>query len=134
MLSAGIAWGVYSLLGRKASQPLQTTRNNFIRTLPMAAALVLTQYSSLSISHNGLLYALLSGALTSGIGYAIWYHVLPSLGSTNAAAIQLSVPVITVLSGAVLLQEPVTAAVLLDCVTILGGMGLVLLGKTAVIK
>jgi drug/metabolite transporter (DMT)-like permease len=129
MILAGVAWGFYSLLGRQTKDPLKRTADNFLKTLPMAAALALLQHSTLQMNLTGLTCALLAGALTSGIGYAIWYLVLPTLRATDAAGIQLSVPVITVILGALLLQEAIALNVILSCATILGGMAMVLWGK-----
>ena len=77
MLTAGFAWAVYSLRGKGAANPLQVTAGNFIRTLPMTLLLSVVLFGQLSFDNNGMLYAVLSGALTSGVGYAIWYSVLP---------------------------------------------------------
>jgi drug/metabolite transporter (DMT)-like permease len=129
MLSAGVAWGIYSLLGRQATQPLQNTASNFLRTLPMVGVLVAFTYPAWSMNSAGFLYALIAGALTSGIGYALWYAVLPSLKASSAAGLQLSVPVITVCLGALILQEPVTFRIVLSCAAILGGSALVLFAK-----
>ena len=99
MLGAGVAWGVYSLRGKGAGDPLAVTAGNFLRVAPMALALSLLLYPSISPDPAGLLYAVASGALTSGIGYAIWYSALPKLPSTAAATVQLSVPVLAALGG-----------------------------------
>jgi drug/metabolite transporter (DMT)-like permease len=126
MVLAGIAWGIYSLLGRGSTRPLENTAANFWRALPLGLAWALLQYSSLSINPAGWLYATLSGALTSGIGYAIWYHVVPTLRASQAAGVQLSVPLIAVFMGWLLLGESITWPLIVACIMILGGMALVL--------
>ena len=125
MITAGIAWGVYSLRGKGAGDPLQVTAGNFSRTVPMALLLSLLLLNRASLDSAGIYYALLSGALTSGVGYAIWYSALPLLKATTAATVQLSVPLLAALGGVVLLQEPVTLRLLLAALAILGGIALV---------
>ena len=130
MVIAGGAWGAYSLRGRHAREPaLIATTGNFIRTLPFVAILALTQMPSLAWDTPGLLYAMLSGAVTSGVGYALWYAALPSLRAMHAASLQLSVPVLTVCAGALLLDEALTLGLLLAAAAVLGGIALVLLSK-----
>ena len=128
MLAAGAAWGVYSLLGRGAGDPTAATGGNFVRTVPFAALLILASPAlgsgSNSVDPMGALYAVLSGAVTSGLGYVLWYAALPALRATSAATIQLSVPAIAAIGGAVLLAEPITARLLLSSVAILGGIAL----------
>ena len=127
MLAAGIAWGVYSLLGKGAGDPTAATGGNFLRTLPFAAALMLAATAATttgSIDRTGALYAVLSGAVTSGLGYVLWYAALPMLKATTAATVQLCVPAIAALGGAVLLAEPVTARLLVASVAVLGGIAL----------
>lgn len=134
MLGAGVAWGVYSLRGKLAqtpgtANPTLVTAGNFIRTLPMAVVLSLLMLSQLSIDMNGILFAVASGALASGIGYAIWYQALPALASTHAATVQLSVPVIAAIGGVVFIGEALTLPMVLASVAILGGIALVILKK-----
>jgi drug/metabolite transporter (DMT)-like permease len=124
MLAAGGAWGVYSLLGRGAGDPIAATGGNFLRAVPFAALLALAATGHESVDRMGVLYAVLSGAVTSGLGYVLWYAALPGLRATSAATIQLSVPAIAAIGGAVLLAEPVTARLLLASVAILGGIAL----------
>lgn len=126
MVLAGIAWGLYSLLGRGANDPLAATAGNFMRTLPISAALCLAVMSTLEWDSAGVILALLSGGLTSGIGYAIWYAALPRLAATQAASIQLSVPLLTALAGSLLLDEPLTTRLIIAGLAILGGIVLVL--------
>lgn len=127
MLAAGVAWAVYSLRGKSAGDPLQVTAGNFIRTVPMALLLSLVLLSRISLDSAGVYFALLSGALTSGVGYAIWYSALPLLKATTAATVQLSVPLLAALGGVLLLQEPLTLRLLLASLAILGGIALVVL-------
>jgi drug/metabolite transporter (DMT)-like permease len=131
MLGAGLAWGIYSLRGKGAGDPTQVTAGNFLRTVPLVIALSLFMLKSQSLDTAGFWYALASGALTSGIGYAIWYSVLPALKATNAATVQLSVPVIAALGGIVFLGESITLRLAVASAAILGGIALVVLHKHA---
>lgn len=126
MLAAGVAWGIYSLLGRDARNPLQMTAGNFLRTVPMTSALSLLTLSFANMDMQGAWLAVASGAITSGLGYAIWYRVLPQLQATQAATVQLSVPVIAAGGGILLLQEPLTLSLILAGITVLGGIALVI--------
>jgi drug/metabolite transporter (DMT)-like permease len=127
MLGAGAAWGIYSLRGRRGGDPLRITAGNFLRTVPMAAVLSLLLAARASLDPAGLAYACLSGALTSGVGYAIWYVALPSLKSTTAATVQLSVPILAAAGGVFFLGEMLTLRLLVASVAILGGIALVVL-------
>lgn len=127
MLTAGFAWAVYSLRGKGAANPLQVTAGNFARTLPMTLLLSAALLGQLSLDSYGMLYAVLSGALTSGVGYAIWYSVLPLLKATTAATVQLTVPVLAAIAGILILSEPLTQRLILASVAILGGIALVVL-------
>lgn len=143
MVAAGVAWGVYSLRGKTipkgpggpdrqnppAADPTRVTANNFLRTVPMALLLGLLAFRHLSPDPAGMGLAILSGALASGLGYAIWYRVLPALKATHAAAVQLSVPVIAALGGVVLLGEALSGPMVLAASAILGGIALVILEK-----
>ncbi len=130
MVGAGIAWGVYTLRGQGAGDPIRVTAGNFLRALPWALLLSLAWWDEAAIHPLGLLYAVASGAIASGLGYALWYTVLPSLRAMRAAHVQLSVPAIAALGGVVWLGEPLTLRMVLACVTILGGMALVIRGRT----
>lgn len=132
MLSAGAAWGVYSLRGRGAGDPTSVTAGNFLRAVPMTAILSLLLYNRFSLDQPGFWLAVASGALTSGVGYAIWYTVLPALPATTAATVQLSVPVIASLGGILVLGESLTARLLLSSIAILGGIALVILNRQRV--
>lgn len=129
MLGAGVAWGVYSLRGKGAGDPTKVTAGNFLRAVPIAAALSVLMLNGTSLDNAGFWYAVSSGALASGVGYAIWYTTLPALKVTNAATVQLSVPVIAALGGIVFLGEPITLRLVLASVAILGGIALLILER-----
>lgn len=130
MLIAGIAWGIYSLLGRGALNPLGDTAGNFLLSVPMAIALFAVAATfGAKASWSGLAFAALSGALASGLGYAIWYSALPGLSATQAASVQLSVPVITALAGTTMLGELITSRLAISSLAILGGIGLVIASR-----
>ncbi len=132
MTVAGISWGFYSIRGRGSQNPLASTAGNFIYSVPMILVVVLISYKNISISSNGVLYAVLSGALASGLGYVIWYAALRGLTTTRAATVQLSVPVIAAWSGVVLLAEHVSARLLIAGVLILGGIALAVSSRAKV--
>ncbi|HJV24775.1 MAG TPA: DMT family transporter [Aromatoleum sp.] len=129
MIGAGVAWGVYSLRGRGIRDPLAATGGNFLRTVPMALALGIFASGTVRVDGTGALYAVLSGALASGAGYAIWYSALAGLAATSAATVQLSVPVIAALGGVLVLGEALSIRLVVSSVTILGGVALVLLKR-----
>jgi drug/metabolite transporter (DMT)-like permease len=129
MLGAGAAWGIYSVRGKGAGDALQVTAGNFLLAVPMALALSLVLLGEAAFDSAGGWYAVLSGALTSGVGYAIWYTALPFLKSTSAAVVQLSVPVIAALGGVIFLDEPLTLRLLSASIAIIGGIALVVLGR-----
>ena len=129
MLAAGIAWGVYSLRGRGAGDPLQATAGNFLRAVPFAVALTGAMLPWAALDAAGAALAVASGAITSGIGYAIWYSALRGLKAATAATVQLSVPPLAALGGVVLLGEPLTMRLLVASVAILGGIALVIAEK-----
>lgn len=129
MVIAGAAWGVYSLRGKGAADSISVTAGNFMRTVPMAAVLSLLMGNHASIDTAGAWYAVLSGALASGLGYAIWYTVLPAMKTTHAATVQLSVPVIAAFGGIAFLGEQITMRLVLATAAILGGIALVISRK-----
>jgi drug/metabolite transporter (DMT)-like permease len=133
MCISGVAWGIYTLQGRGANNPVATTAGNFIKAAPMAILLWLIVYLStndtINLVSDGIIYALLSGIITSGIGYIIWYSVLPELKAIQAAIVQLSVPLLVTLAGALLLNETITIPVVLASTAILLGTVLVLIFK-----
>lgn len=133
MCISGVAWSIYTLQGRGANNPAASTAGNFIKAAPMAILLWLIVYLStnntIDLANIGVIYALLSGIVTSGIGYIIWYSVLPELKATQAAIVQLSVPLLVTLAGALLLNEAITLRVIIASMTILIGTILVLTFK-----
>lgn len=133
MCISGVAWSIYTLQGRGASSPAASTAGNFIKAAPMAILLWLIVYLSsnntIDLANIGVIYALLSGIVTSGIGYIIWYSVLPELKATQAAIVQLSVPLLVTLAGALLLNEAITLRIVFASLTILIGTILVLTFK-----
>jgi drug/metabolite transporter (DMT)-like permease len=129
MLGAGAAWGIYSLRGRGAGDPIKVTAGNFLRAVPIAVTMSILMFHGTFLNNPGFWYAVSSGALSSGIGYAIWYTALPGLKATNAATVQLSVPVIAALGGIIFLGEPISLRLVLASVAILGGIALVILEK-----
>jgi drug/metabolite transporter (DMT)-like permease len=126
MTVAGISWGVYSLMGRSSSHPIETTAGNFLRAAVFGTSLSLASLGLFTWDARGASLAVLSGAVASGLGYAIWYTVLPALRATQAATVQLSVPVIAAIGGMLLLGERLSPRLVLCSVAILGGIALVL--------
>jgi len=126
MLLAGCAWGVYSLRGRAGGDPSKVSAGNFLRAVPFALGMSVLWYPQISWDKMGGFYAIISGAVTSGLGYIIWYSVLPHLRASNAATLQLSVPVIAALGGVLFLGEPLSWRLVLASLAILGGIALVL--------
>lgn len=129
MLVAGIGWGAYSLLGRGSSQPLLDTGANFIRTLPLVLLLGLAMLNHVDLTSRGVWLAILSGAIASGMGYALWYRALSGLTATQAAVFQLSVPVIAAVGGVIFMGEAVSLRLTLASLMILGGIALVITGR-----
>lgn len=127
MMLSGVAWGVYSLRGKGGGDPIKVTAGNFIRTVPMALILVLVFFDGLLLDLDGVWYAVLSGALTSGIGYALWYTALPYLKASTAATVQLSVPLVAAVGAVLFLAEPFSVRLILASIAILGGIALVTL-------
>jgi drug/metabolite transporter (DMT)-like permease len=129
MATAGVAWGLYTLRGRGVADPLASTAGNFLRATPMALALSLLLLPRAQLGPTGVALAIASGALTSGVGYVIWYAALRGLSALRAATVQLSVPPIAALGGALLLAEAITPRLLVASVTILGGVVLALTSR-----
>lgn len=126
MLGAGVAWGIYSIRGRGAGDPLRVTAGNFLRACAFAAVLSLAVMSQMHLDARGVVFAVLSGALTSGVGYAIWYTALRGLSGAVAASVQLSVPPIAALAGVVWLGESLTMRLVVASAVILGGIALMI--------
>ena len=132
MLAAGVAWGIYSLRGKGEKHPARATAGNFLRALPMAAAvsIMLVPWARLDLA--GIGYAVVSGAITSGLGYVIWYRALGGLKAASAATVQLSVPVLAATGGILLLGEPITLRYVLASIAVLGGIALVVIEKQGI--
>jgi drug/metabolite transporter (DMT)-like permease len=126
MAIAGLAWGLYSLMGRGAGDPLEVTANNFIYLVPCVIVLGLAFGAERHLSVKGLALAALSGSLASGLGYVVWYAAQKRLSAITAATVQLSVPVVAALGGLVLLTEQVTLRLLLASCATLGGIAIVI--------
>jgi drug/metabolite transporter (DMT)-like permease len=124
MTVAGLGWGFYSLRGRAATDPLSETAGNFARSVPMVAFVSAVGLGALHLEATGGMLAVTSGALASGVGYAIWYAALPGLTATLAATVQLSVPVLAGLGGAMFLAEAVTERLVIASLLILSGVAL----------
>lgn len=129
MLVAGAAWGFYSLRGHGAADALGQTAANFLRSFPFVAIVWLLALSALHVQATGILWATLSGALASGIGYAIWYRALPHLSSVTAAVVQLAVPLLAGLGGILLLDEHLTLRLTIAAVLVLGGIGITIAAR-----
>jgi drug/metabolite transporter (DMT)-like permease len=122
MLLAGIAWGLYSLRGRRSSEPIAETAGNFVRAVPIALILNALMFTKAFCTSRGVLLAALSGALASGLGYAAWYTALPRMRSMTAANLQLCVPVIAALFGAYMFKEAITTRLIVASIFVLGGV------------
>jgi drug/metabolite transporter (DMT)-like permease len=129
MAAAGASWGVYTLRGKGSTDPLANTTGNFVRSLPMIAVVVAISLASLHLSTRGLILAVLSGAIASGIGYTVWYAALKHHTSTRAAILQLPVPLLTAVFGILFLAEAASLRLGIAAVLILGGIGLTLLKR-----
>jgi drug/metabolite transporter (DMT)-like permease len=130
MAIAGIAWGIYSLLGRGVADPLAATARNFLYAVPLAIVVSAAAFGGAHATATGVALAIASGAVTSGLGYAIWYAALPLLNATSAATVQLSVPVIAAIGGVILIGEPPSLRLALATVAVIGGVIVVLTQRT----
>lgn len=126
MIGAGLCWAAYTLIGRGSTTPLADTAGNFIRTLPVAIVLLAAGLALQIPSPLAALYAILSGALASGVGYAVWYAVLPALTRTRAAIVQLTVPAIAAIGGILFIGEAPGLRLTLAGIAIIGGVALAL--------
>ncbi len=120
MVAAGIGWAAYTIIGRRAADPLAATAANFLLCLPMV--LILLAGTGLTVSFTGVALGILCGGLTSGLGYALWYHVLPQIAGPTAAIVQLSVPILAILAGVLLLGEALGLLLVLATVLVIGGI------------
>ncbi|MDG1801696.1 MAG: DMT family transporter [Paracoccaceae bacterium] len=132
MVVAAIAWGIYSLHGRGASDPLALTGSNFVFAVPVGVLIALIWRDAMPV--DGVVLAVLAGAITSGLGYALWYHVLPQITPSVAAVAQLTVPVIAVLGGVVFLSEPLTIQLVIAACLVLGGILVSLISISALVR
>jgi len=131
MLGAGVAWAVYSLRGKAEKNPASTTTGNFLRAVPLAAIVSVLLLPWMRLDRAGIGYAVISGAIASGLGYVIWYTALSGLKATSAATVQLSVPVLAATGGILLLGEPITFRYLVASIAVLGGITLVVIEKNS---
>lgn len=129
MATAGIAWGIYSLRGRGSADPITATTDNFIRAVPFAMGIGVLQLRQMHWSTHGVVLAVISGSLTSGLGYVVWYSALRGLTVVRAASVQLALPVLAAIGGVVLLAEPVTTRLVVASVAVVGGVGLSVAGR-----
>ena len=127
MLVSGIAWGVYSVRGKSVTEPVLATAANFLRTVPLAAIASVIGFSLVHVEETGLILAVVSGTLTSGLGYVLWYKALRGLTTTRAAILQLLVPVLAALGGVAFLAEQVSIRLAIASVLILGGVAMAVL-------
>lgn len=127
MAVAGLAWAVYTLIGRGSATPLVDTAGNFVRTVPVALLLIVAGSFAGSPSPLAIGYAVISGVVASGLGYAIWYTALPHLTRTRAAIVQLTVPAIAAAGGVLLIAEPLTLRLVIATIGIVGGVAMALL-------
>jgi drug/metabolite transporter (DMT)-like permease len=134
MAGAGIAWGIYSMRGRGVSDPIAMTAGNFLRAAPMSLLVVAVALPSLHLEMTGVLLALLSGVVTSGLGYVLWYKALRGLTTTQASVLQLLVPLLAALGGVVFLSEQVTVRLILASVLILGGVAVAVLKRDRLLR
>jgi drug/metabolite transporter (DMT)-like permease len=131
MAAAGVAWGAYSLLGRKQGDPVASTARNFLLSTPMAIAVSLVTLAEFHSSWSGLALAAVSGAVTSGLGYVVWYTTVPRLTAVQASSVQLTVPVIAAVIGVVLLSETVSTRLVSASLAVLGGVAIVVAQRAA---
>jgi drug/metabolite transporter (DMT)-like permease len=129
MTLAGVSWGIYSLRGRDVAEPVAATAGNFVRSTPLALAMAALLLPSLDVSPIGAFWAVISGALTSGLGYVAWYAAVRGLSATRAAIVQLAVPALAAVGGVALLAETISLRLLLSGVAILGGVALAMAGR-----
>lgn len=129
MTIAGVAWGLYTLLGRGSRNPVGDTAYNFLRTLPLVLILIALSFSQAEFTSRGILLAVVSGAVTSGLGYTLWYIALGGLTSMQAAALQLLVPLIAAIGGVIFASEIISLRLVISSVLILGGISFVIFGR-----
>ena len=134
MILSGIAWAFYTLFGRNSKDPLSDTAFNFLRTIPFLVIVLTVSFKDVHLTNQGVLLAILSGAIASGLGYTIWYIALNGLSVSQAAVVQLGVPIIAAIGGVIFANEIITQRLVLSSFVVLGGILLVILGKQYLIK
>jgi len=132
MVFAGLGWAAYTLVGKGAQDPLAATTVNFVLATPVLLGLL--AFYPLAANLTGICFAVICGGLTSGLGYALWYTVLPKMTATTASVVQLSVPIIAIFAGAVLLGETVSFAIILASFLVVGGIALALTSKARITR
>jgi drug/metabolite transporter (DMT)-like permease len=134
MALAGVSWGLYSLSGRQAADPLSQTLGNFLRALPLTMAVGLLHITRVRIEPAGVLLAALSGAIASGLGYVFWYTALGGLTATRAAIMQLTVPILAAAGGVVFIGEAISSRLVIAAIVVLGGTALALIGRDRLVS
>jgi drug/metabolite transporter (DMT)-like permease len=129
MSISGIAWAFYTLIGRGLNNPLSDTTYNFMRTTPFILALLVFALNNMQITSMGIMLAVLSGAIASGVGYFVWYIALTGLSVTQAAVVQLFVPIIAAIGGVIFTSELITLRLIESSTLVLGGILMVVLGR-----
>ena len=129
MTVAGVAWGFYTLAGKSTKNPVSDTAYNFLRTLPLVLILTVVTFQYAALSQKGILLAVLSGGIASGVGYTIWYIALGGLSTVQAAVLQLLVPMIAALGGVLFANEIFTLRLALSSLLVLGGIMAMILGR-----
>jgi len=130
MLVAGLCWAAYTLIGRASTSPLDDTAGNFMRSSPLAVVMVVAGALTYGVSLAAVIYAIVSGALASGLGYAVWYTALPSLSRTRAAIVQLTVPAIAGAGGVLFIGEALSPRLVIATIAIIGGVALAVISSS----
>lgn len=128
MTIAGVCWGLYTLRGRGSANPLSVTLGNFVRSVPLMIAGSVVAWPRIHAEPRGILFAVASGALATGLGYVIWYSALPRLSAVRAAVVQLAVPLLAAAGGVLLLSETISFRLVLSAVLVLGGIAMAIVG------
>ncbi len=129
MAFSGVAWATYTLLGRGSKQPIVDTTANFLRTFPLVILLVLFTLQDISLTRQGVTYAALSGSAASAVGYSIWYLILKDISVTQAAVVQLLVPILAAAGGILFVNELISSRLIIASLLVLGGITLVIAGR-----
>jgi len=134
MAIAGVSWGVYSWRGRATSDPLTATASNFVLAIPLAVLVSLVALPRFHVESRGIMLSVASGAIASGLGYAAWYAALPGLSGTQAAVVQLAVPVLAAAGGVIFLTEFISTRLVLSTTFVLGGIALAIVGRERLLR